>query len=305
MPQRLDVLADQLVLLLARHRPGPAAGRLQGEDDVLPHGQVRDEPLGLAVLRAEGDLVGHRGPGRAQRRRARRRCATWPVPGVVGAEQQPGDLGTAGAQQSGQADDLALVDGRGERLDGAGAPELARLHQRPVERPLRLRPSQLAPGPSSSWPIILADQLDLAELAGQVLADQPAVAQDRHPVGDLVDLVEEVRDEQDRDALVLEPPHHPEELLDLVGVQAGGRLVQDQHLGVDVHARGRWRPSAGWPASRTTAARRRRCRAPAGRAAPLALARIRFQSMRPRRRGSRPMKMFSATDRFAQRLTSW
>ncbi len=46
----------------------------------------------------------------------------------------------------------------------------------------------------------LGDQLELGQLGGRVLADQPAVAQHRHAVGDLVDLVQEVGDEQDRDA---------------------------------------------------------------------------------------------------------
>jgi hypothetical protein len=74
----------------------------------------------------------------------------------------------------------------------------------------------------------LADQAHLAQLAGEVLPHELAVAQNRHPVGDLVDLVEEVRDEQDRDALLLQPPHHPKQLGDLVRVEAGGRLIEDQ-----------------------------------------------------------------------------
>src|SRR5690606_41754142 len=60
--------------------------------------------------------------------------------------------------------------------------------------------------------------------SSDLLADELAVAQDRHPVGDLVDLVEEVRHEQDRDALVLQPPHHLEQPGDLIGVEAGGGL---------------------------------------------------------------------------------
>ena len=43
-------------------------------------------------------------------------------------------------------------------------------------------------------------QVDAQQLLGQVLADELAVAQHRHAVADLVDLVEEVRDEEDRDA---------------------------------------------------------------------------------------------------------
>ncbi len=66
------------------------------------------------------------------------------------------------------------------------------------------------------------------------LADEAPVAQHRHAVGDLVDLVEEVRDEHDRDSLRRELTDHREELVDLALVEARRRLVEDQHLGRDV-----------------------------------------------------------------------
>lgn len=75
------------------------------------------------------------------------------------------------------------------------------------------------------------DQPDLVEVADHVLADQGAVAQDGHAVADLVDLVEEVGDEEDRHALVPQLPHQAEQFEDLVTVETGGRLVQDQDLG--------------------------------------------------------------------------
>ena len=46
----------------------------------------------------------------------------------------------------------------------------------------------------------LGDERFAGEVGGEVLADELAVAQDRDAVGDLVDLVEEVADEEDRDA---------------------------------------------------------------------------------------------------------
>ena len=73
------------------------------------------------------------------------------------------------------------------------------------------------------------DQLTRSSCAGRVLADQTAVAQHRHSIGDLVHLVEEVRDEQNRGAAVAQPAHHPEQFGDLVGVEARRRLVEDQH----------------------------------------------------------------------------
>ena len=59
---------------------------------------------------------------------------------------------------------------------------------------------------SRSLPIIFEMSCVPIEIAGEVLAHVAAVAQDRDAVADRVDLVEEVRDEQDRDALVAERP---------------------------------------------------------------------------------------------------
>ena len=80
----------------------------------------------------------------------------------------------------------------------------------------------------------LLHELELRDLRRPVLGDEPTVAQHRHPVGELEDLVEEVRDEEHRDALVAQGAHDVEEHADLVGVQARRRLVEHEHLGVDV-----------------------------------------------------------------------
>ena len=139
----------------------------------------------------------------------------------------------------------------------------------------------------------------------QVLADELAVAQDGDAVADLVDLVEEVRDEQDRHAALLEVADDAEQLGALVEVQARGRLVEDEHPDV-----GRDRPR-----DRDQLLDRQRVRAQdRGRVdvqpevgehgAALARASPR-QSISPNRRGSRPSAMFSATERFGSRSISW
>src|SRR6185437_3109034 len=64
---------------------------------------------------------------------------------------------------------------------------------------------------------------------GRTLADQLAVAQYRDAIGNLVDLIEEMRDEDDADAARGERAHGLEQHLDLMPVEARGRLVQDQH----------------------------------------------------------------------------
>ena len=58
------------------------------------------------------------------------------------------------------------------------------------------------------------------------------VAQHRDVVADLEDLVHLVGDVDQRDALLLEHAHHRKELLDLLGHERGGGLVQYDDLGV-------------------------------------------------------------------------
>jgi hypothetical protein len=55
-------------------------------------------------------------------------------------------------------------------------------------------------------------ELDAQDLAREVFAHEGSVAQHRQPVGDLVHLVEEVGDEEDGDAVVLETADDAEEL---------------------------------------------------------------------------------------------
>ncbi len=160
--------------------------------------------------------------------------------GRVGAEQQAGELGAARAEEPGDADDLALEDLEVDGLDAALAAEVEDLHER---RALRLDGVLLGLLLDLLERLELAadhglDELQLRRLGGDVLADELAVAQDRHAVGDLEDLLEEVRDEHDRDAVGAERAHDLEQLGDLVGVQAGGGLVEDQELGVDVDGAG-------------------------------------------------------------------
>jgi hypothetical protein len=69
-------------------------------------------------------------------------------------------------------------------------------------------------------------------------AHQATVAQHRHPVGDLEDLVEKMRDEDDAKAALLERAHDIEHQFDLLAVEAGGRLIEDEHLSRQVDRAG-------------------------------------------------------------------
>ena len=81
--------------------------------------------------------------------------------GAVGAEQQPRELGAARAEQAGQADDLALVDGKVERRDRALAPE-----------PLRLERPAFDAGPACGVLRAALEGLERLELAAEHLRDE-------------------------------------------------------------------------------------------------------------------------------------
>ena len=67
--------------------------------------------------------------------------------------------------------------------------------------------------------------------AGRRVADDPASADDRDPVGDLEDLVQLVADEDDAVALGGEAAQDREDLLRLLGRQHGRGLVEDEDPG--------------------------------------------------------------------------
>ena len=141
----------------------------------------------------------------------------------------------------GEADHLPGVHGRGrpER-----SPRCGRRRRRPGRGVSARSTSSLPASRSRSVQDgqLVADHLghhlQPRQRRDLVLADQPAVAQDRRAVGDLVDLLEEVRDEQHRHPGVAQVADHPEQLAHLAGVEAGGGLVEDEHRGVEVDGPG-------------------------------------------------------------------
>ena len=84
----------------------------------------------------------------------------------------------------------------------------------------------------------LGDQLHSGQILNDVLAHQLAVPQHGDPVADLIDLLEEVGDEDDAHALLLEVEHQLEELLHLLLVERRGGLVENEHLALHVHRPG-------------------------------------------------------------------
>src|SRR5699024_434434 len=107
----------------------------------------------------------------------------------------------ARAQETGEPDDLTGLDGEVVGLDAAVTTQargredgwcVGALGCRGVLRAALDRVERGALTTDHE-----PDELPSRQLCGEVLADEASVAQDRQPVGDLVDLVEEVGDEED------------------------------------------------------------------------------------------------------------
>ncbi len=134
---------------------------------------------------------------------------------------------------------------------------------------------------ASSWPTILATISSRGSCGDRVLADELAVAQDRHAVGDRVDLVEEVGDEQHRDAARRAGRGSPGTARctsSASRLEVGSSRIStaasrstrpgDRHQLLDGQAGARRAPSRGRRSGRAGPAARRRARAPrAGRCA--------------------------------------
>ena len=76
------------------------------------------------------------------------------------------------------------------------------------------------------------DDLVARNIRGLVLANEPPVAEHRHLVGDLEQLVHLMGDVDDARALILERTDDPEQVLDLAFRQRRGWLIHDQDVGI-------------------------------------------------------------------------
>ena len=229
--------------------------------------------------------------------------ATVPVGRPPGAVDGLEHLGAAGADQTGQADDLA-----GPHVEGDVA-ELARatkaLDREDLGRVGRHWPSlreHVLEGASGHQPDHLGRRGLLRRQAG---GGGASVLQHRHPVTDAPDLLEPVRDVDDGDALVGELGDDAEEVVDLFGVEHRRRLVHHDQLGLvgqrpghrddllpaaDRSPTSRLGEISGWP-SRASRARE--------------AARADRRWLMPPVQSSCPRKMFSATVESSTRSSSW
>lgn len=65
-----------------------------------------------------------------------------------------------------------------------------------------------------------------------MIAPEPSVTEDHDPIAEIEDLAQPMRDVEDTAALADQAPHRAEHVLDLDVTQRGGRLVEDQQLGI-------------------------------------------------------------------------
>src|SRR6266403_3968569 len=207
--------AHESVTILLRPRGAYPAQRAQdappgGQDQVGLDVHPQRQAIALAVFRQVGDASPDR-VGRAPDPN--------PLPsdedlaGLEGvrAEDGPGHFGAAGADQPGESQDLAAPELEAHVLDGAAAPEPARLQRDLGVGLVRDLAGRLVDGAAHHHPDDLVD----AGVARRKGVHVLPVAQHRDPVGDLLELLEPVRDVNHPYATIPKLPDDPEEIVDL------------------------------------------------------------------------------------------
>src|SRR2546430_677473 len=221
-PQAAEVAVDGAALFFAVDDEQRRDLRELGDRGVLPDGQLQQQAELLAVL-GEQAQAGLHGPARAFRGYPHAVDLDAAGRDRVGAEDRPKHVGTPGAEQPRDAQDLAGAHGEVDRLvaaerlespqdepgfaDGALAGRVQRL-----DRPADHR----------------RDQAVVVELGHRRAGGVPAVAQYGHPVADLEHLLQVVADIHDRVAVVAQLPDPAQQGGGLAFGQRGGRLVEDE-----------------------------------------------------------------------------
>ena len=145
----------------------------------------------------------------------------------------PGDrlreLALPVAGDSGDGEDLARANGEGHALDRLLAAVSLRREVVNLEHDLV---TWLARGSDSALelpPHHQGRQRLRGGVGGRDRPDRAPGPENRDPIGHRLHLVQLVRDEDDRPALVRHRPHGREERLGFLRREHGGRLVEDQH----------------------------------------------------------------------------
>ena len=160
----------------------------------------------------------------------------------IGAEDGTRDFGPAGAEQPRQTDDLAAADRDVGAIEAIPS-QVFRLDQHLAGRMLARMLKSGCPGAAHLSDLLAQHarhELDLARPGDRALVDRLAIAHDRDPVADGVELVQPVADVDHRDPAGLEAADHVEQDLDFAFIERGRRFVHDDDARI-----GRDRPRDG------------------------------------------------------------
>ena len=194
MPRRVRCRSALAVSAPRRTMPATRVAGEVGQGDVLGDRDVEQQAGALAVLGHQVDAALDRVARRLRSPPAAPSRHDLAAERAVDAEDGPGELGAAGADQPGEAQDLAAAQRQVDRLR-RDRPRCARRasSQHGLARRRRRRQIERLEVAADHQ----ADHGGVADLGLGQLADPAAVAQHDDPVGAALDLVQAVGDEDD------------------------------------------------------------------------------------------------------------
>ena len=208
------------------HPSRPVNLRIEASTTLASTSMLEREPVPLAVLGEVADAVGDRVRRRLDRDRlavdedlarvVRDRPRRWPARPRCGPRPTRPD----------EPEDLAPAQLEADVADRAAPVQVADLQDDLRVGVLRELRGGLEDGPADHH---ADDRLD-RRLGGLDRVDVAAVAHHGHPVGDLLELLEAVRDVDHARPPLAQVADDPEELVDLGVGQRGRRLVHDQDV---------------------------------------------------------------------------
>ena len=234
---RAIVRGDVEYRVIVDHEPHPGYARQVGKCYVPGDALAENQPGPLAILGHIGNAMTDRpGDGRRVDFLAVEVNGAADMLAEQAAEDAQCQLGAARAHQAGNTDDLTLADLQVDRPDRL-AIMVGGVHDPPVAD-LEHGFAELRFAAGITVGEFAADHgLDdpwFGNLAGRIAhhVDGAAIADDGDGVRDAGDLVQLVRDDDQRHPLRLQLKHQVEQGIAVALVQAGGRLVEDHQLDV-------------------------------------------------------------------------